>query len=459
MLTGLLASRIERIGVTRLPDEVVAKAQVCILDVLGCGLAGAAHPAVSALRAAVDPRPPAPGQPGATVWGSGLRTSPSTAALLNGTMSHVVNADDAHKESMGHPGAVVVPAAVAVAEAVGASGAALLQAVVAGYECLLRIGLGIGIASHRARGWYSTSTLGPFGAAAAAAKLLGLDACAMTGALGHAGAQAGGLWAFSADGSLGSVVSAGRAAESGVLAALLARSGFAGPAQILEAADGGFLRAVSDQSDPDRILADRERFTILDVSLKPYPSSRTTHAAIDACLAIRARLAGRPGWIDRLSRVTIHTYPVAKRQADIAAPPTAWMASLSLQYTAAVALLEGAVGLEHFAPPHLESAAIRAVMDKVAVVVDPDLAAAFPGRWSCRVEVVGADGLDETEGVDSARGDPRNPMSAAEVRDKFRRLTDGVVGRAAGERICAYVDRLEEARNVADLAAMLRPPA
>jgi 2-methylcitrate dehydratase PrpD len=457
MLTRLLASRVERIGTTRLPAEVVATAKACVLDVIGCGLAGAAHPAVASLRAAADPRPAPRGHPGASVWGSRLRTGTATAALLNGTMSHVVNADDAHKESMGHPGTVVVPAALAVGETLGASGAALLGAVVAGYECLLRIGLGIGIASHRDRGWYSTSTLGPFGAAAAAAKLLGFDSGGMAAALGHAGAQAAGLWAFSADGSLGSVVSAGRAAESGVLAALLVRSGLAGPTQILEAADGGFLRAMSGESDPERILADRERFMIMDVSLKPYPSSRTTHAAIDACLAIRARLAGRPGWLERLSRVTIHTYAVAKRQADIPAPPTAWMASLSLQYTAAVALLEGAVGLEHFTPRHLESAAIRALMDKVSVVVDEDLSAAFPGRWSCRVEVIGTDGTHESEGIDSAHGDPRNPMSAAAVRQKFHALTDGVLGRAAGERICAYVDRLEQERDVAELAALLRP--
>lgn len=458
MLTGLLASRVERIGATRLPAEVVAKAKLCVLDAIGCGLAGAAHPAVGSLRAAVDPRPAARGNPGASVWGTRLRTGASTAALLNGTMSHVVNADDAHKESMGHPGTVVVPAALAVGEMLGAPGAALLEAVVAGYECLLRIGLGIGIASHRARGWYSTSTLGPFGAAAAAAKLLGLDAGGVAGALGHAGAQAAGLWAFSADGSLGSVVSAGRAAESGVLAALLVRSGFAGPTQILEAADGGFLRAMSDESDPERILADRgARFMIMDVSLKPYPSSRTTHAAIDACLAIRARLAGRPGWLERLSQVTIHTYAVAKRQADIAAPTTGWMASLSLPYTTAVALLEGAVGLEHFTLRYLESAAIRALMDKVSIVVDEGLSAAFPGKWSCRVEVTGADGTRESEWIESARGDPRNPMSVAEVRQKFHALTEGVLGRAAGERICAYVDRLEEERDVAELAALLRP--
>ena len=140
---------------------------------------------------------------------------------------------------------------------------------------------------------------------------------------------------------------------------------------------------------------------------------------------------------EQVQRIITEATAGGEITADIAAPPTAWMASLSLQYTAAVALLEGAVGLEHFAPPHLESAAIRTVMEKVSVVVDPDLAAAFPGRWSCRVEIVGDDGIHETERVDSARGDPRNPMSATEVRLKFHTLDDRVLGRAAAERICA----------------------
>lgn len=456
MPTAALASRVDGITFARLPAEVVAKAKLCVLDTIGCGLAGAAHPAVTALHTAVDPRPTARGSRGVSVWGTGLRTGAATAALLNGTMSHVVNADDAHKESMGHPGTVVVPAALAVGEMRAVPGTALLEAVVAGYECLLRVGLGIGIGSHRDRGWYSTSTLGPFGAAAAAARLLGLDASGIAGALGHAGAQAAGLWAFSADGSLGSVVSAGRAAESGVLAALLVGSGFPGPTKILEAADGGFLRAMSDASDPGPIVAERGgRFMIMDVSLKPYPSSRTTHAAIDACLAIRARLA-RPGWLERVSRITIHTYAVAKRQADITAPTTDWMASLSLPYTAAVALVEGTVGLQHFTRPYRESRDIQVVMGKVSVVVDEDLSAAFPGKWSCRVEVTGPDGLRDVEPIESARGDPRNPMSADEVRRKFQTLTETVLGRATGERICAYVDGLEGEADVTALAALLR---
>jgi 2-methylcitrate dehydratase PrpD len=126
---------------------------------------------------------------------------------------------------------------------------------------------------------------------------------------------------------------------------------------------------MSDASDPDRILADLGRhFMILDVSLKPYPSSRTTHAAIDACLAIRARRAGSPGWLERVSKIVVRTYAVAKRQADIPEPATEWMASLSIPYTAAVALVEGAVGTEHFAPRYLESPGICAVMRKIEVV-------------------------------------------------------------------------------------------
>jgi 2-methylcitrate dehydratase PrpD len=457
MLTRSLASHVERITLADLPPAVVAKAKICLLDAIGCGLAGSSHPAVGQLRRALDPRPVQRSGLGASVWGAGLRTSTPTAALLNGTMTHVVNADDAHKQSMGHPATVVVPAALAVGEMVHASGAALLEAVVAGYECLLRVGVGIGIASHRAQGWYSTSTLGPFGAAAAAARLLGLRGDDLVGAIGHGGAQAAGLWAFSADGTLGSVVSAGRAAECGVLGALLVRNGFPGPSQILEAQDGGLLRAMSDQSAPDLIVADRDgQFMIMDVSLKPYPTSRTTHAPIDACLAIRARLAGRTGWRDRLGRVTVRTYAVAKRQADIAAPTTAWMASLSIQYTVALALVEGAVGTQHFTPEYLEAPQLRAIMDKVVVVVDERLSAAFPGKWSCQVEVDGDDGIHESEWVESARGDPRNPMSAAEVRDKFHALTAGMIARTTGERICAYIESLEREPDVSSLAALLR---
>ena len=318
MLTQALAAHVERIDFDRLPPEVVTKAKTCILDALGCGLAGSSHSAVLQLRRALSPPPVTKSDAGASVWGAGLRTSTPTAALLNGTMTHVVNADDAHKQSMGHPATVVVPAALAVAETVHASGAALIASVVAGYECLLRVGLGIGIQSHRGRGWYSTSSLGPFGAAVAAARLLELRGADLVGAIGHAGAQASGLWAFSADGSLGSIVSAGRAAEAGVLGALLVKNGFPGPSQILEADDGGLLRAMSDQSAPELIVADHGgQFMIMDVSLKPYPTSRTTHAPTDACLTLRARLAGQPGWLERVSRVIVRTYAVAKRQADI----------------------------------------------------------------------------------------------------------------------------------------------
>src|SRR5262249_45763823 len=142
---------------------------------------------------------------------------------------------------------------------------------------------------------------------------------------------------------------------------------------------------------------------------KPYPSSRTTHAAIDACLAIRARLTPRSGWRHRLSRIVVRTYAVAKRQADIPDPATEWMASLSIPYCAAVALVEGAVGVDHFTRQYLDSPAIRAVMRRVEIVVDEEISAAFPAKWSCRVEAIFDDGTREVESVESARGDPRNP--------------------------------------------------
>ena len=457
LLTAPLAAHVDQIALERLPPEVIEKAKLCVLDALGCALAGAGHGAIRSLLDATRPQAMELGATGASVWRAGLKTGAPTAALVNASMTHVVNADDAHKESMGHPGAVVIPAALVVGEMLAAPGAAVLEAVVAGYECLLRVGIGVGVASHRDRGWYATSSLGPFGAAAAAAKLMKLGSDGTAGAIGHAGAQASGLWSFTADGSLANIVYVGRAAESGVLAALLVRSGMPGPSRVLEAEDGGFLRAMSDASDPDRILADLGRhFAILDVSLKPYPSSRTTHAAIDACLAIRARLARTHGWLASVSRIVVRTYMVAKRQADIPEPSTEWMASLSIQYGAAVALVEGAIGVEHFTRQYFESPKIRAVMRKVEVVVDERITAAFPGKWSCRVEVIGADGTREGEWVESARGDPRNPMTPDEVRGKFHTLTGGVLDRAVGDRICDYVDSFERQADVSELGSLLR---
>jgi len=276
-LTRALAAHVDGITLSRLSADVVAKAKLCVFDTLGCALGGVSHAAIGSLMEAVQPALVDDPSASASVWAMGFRTGVSTAALLNASMAHVVNADDAHKESMGHPGTVVIPTALVVAEMLRSSGAALLEAVVAGYEALLRVGLGIGIASHRERGWYSTSTLGPFGAAAAAAKLMRLGPGGIAGAMGHAGAQASGLWAFTADGSLGNIVYPGRAAESGVLGALLVRSGLPGPARVLEADDGGFLRAMSDRNATESILTDLGRPPlIMDVSLKPYPTSRTT---------------------------------------------------------------------------------------------------------------------------------------------------------------------------------------
>jgi 2-methylcitrate dehydratase PrpD len=451
-----LAAHVAAITLDRLPAEVVAKAKLCVLDTLGCALAGVAHPVIVSLVEALRPAVVDDGT-GASLWGRGRGTGAPQAALVNGSAAHVVNADDAHKESMGHPACVVIPAALVTGEIANASGAAVLEAVVAGYEALLRIGVGVGVASHRDRGWYATSTLGPFGAAVAAARLLGLGVDGVAGAMGHAGAQASGLWSFTADGSLANVVYPGRAAELGVLAALLVRSGLPGPTRVLEAVDGGFLRAMSDAPAAERIVADSGgRFAIIDVSLKPYPCSRTTHAPIDACLAIRARMGGAPGWIKRLSRVTVRTYAVAKRQADIPDPQTEWMSTLSINYTAAVALVEGAVGVEHFTRRYLDAPEIRAVMRRVEIVVDPDIAARFPTAWSCRVEAETHDGGREVETVLSARGDPKNPMTETEVRDKFARLTQDVVERETAERICEAIDGLERLPSVATLAALLR---
>ena len=241
----------------------------------------------------------------AHVWGEAtpsLRTA--DAALVNGTASHAFELDDYHNAKL-HPGAVVMPAAIAVAEKLDASGADLVTAIAAGYEVMIRSSLALNPSAARLRGWHLTGVCGPFGAAAACASLLKLNTEQTAWALGLAGTQGAGLWAFNADGTMSKRLHAGKAAHSGVLAAELAQLGFTGPTQIYEFEDGGVLKAFSDASDPAPLTQDLGAVYHLDkTSIKPYSCCGSTHSYIDAALALRKKL-GTP-WDAEAARARRH---------------------------------------------------------------------------------------------------------------------------------------------------------
>ncbi len=392
--------------------EAIAIARDYVTDWLGSALAGhTTEPGKMLLDyAAAQPV-------GAChVIGRELCVSAETAALVNGGLSHIVEMDDLDRASVTHPGCVVIPAALAVAEQIGASGYDLLSAVIVGYELVCRIGAAVG--SRHYYYFHNTATCGVFGAAAAAGWLLGLSAEQLVWALGNAGTMAAGLWQFNADGAMSKHLHAGRAAANGVLAATLAATGFTGAREILEG-KRGFFAATAPDADPDVVCAGlgSDELRIANVSIKPHASCRHTHPAIDAALAMR-------GSIDVASVAAIHieTYQAALDLCDNPDPCTAYAAKFSLHYCVAAALVRGAVGLAAFSAETLFDPTIRALLPRITLVLDTALDAAYPQQWSSRIRVVTNNGVEFEQTVHFPLGDPDNRLNSAELHAKFRQL-------------------------------------
>ena len=258
-------------------------------------------------------------------------------AFLLGSLAHILEMDDLHCASVTHPGCVVVPVALALHGRF--SSAAMLDAVLTGYEAVTRIGMAVGPAHYRI--WHSTATCGPFGAAMAAASLLGLDDSRTVHALGNAGTQSSGLWQFVETGAMSKHLHAGRAAEAGVTAAELAALGFTGPPAILEGARGMFAGSCPD-ADPGAVIRDPQApWQLHATSIKPWPSCKHTHPAIDAAIELHGRLGEAVP-----QAVEVETYRAAIEVCDRPSPDSEYAAKFSLQHCVATALSEGCIGFE-----------------------------------------------------------------------------------------------------------------
>ena len=337
--TRELAAWVSRLRYADLPARTRKTVRLALLDTLGCGVYGYVTPWARTLLKWAQA---GAGKAEATVWGESTPSlRAADAALVNGVASHAFELDDYHNAKL-HAGAVVIPAAVAMAEKVAANGERLVTAIAAGYEVMIRSSLALNPSAARLRGWHITGICGPFGAAAAGASLLGLNDEQTAWALGLAGTQGAGTWAFNADGTMSKRLHAGKAAHSGVMAAELAARGFTGPTQIYEYEDGGVLRAFSDASDPAPLTRDLGTHFHLDTtSIKPYSCCGSTHAYVDAALALRHRIGG--SW-DARRRVKIGLSKVVDVQCGFAyAPGSALNAQMSLRYVVAAALMDGQV--------------------------------------------------------------------------------------------------------------------
>jgi 2-methylcitrate dehydratase PrpD len=364
--------------------------------------------------------------------------------FLAAAHAHVTETDDLHRASVTHPGCVVISTAWEVSSHLGKGGHALLDAVLAGYEAMVRVGEALGPGHYRL--FHTTATAGVFGAAAATAHLLELDEDPWVWALGNAGTQAAGLWQFNEEGAMTKPLHAGQAAAAGLRAALLARQGFTGPERILEG-EKGLFRALCPDPEPEAVLAPASGWRLHETSLKPYPCCRHTHPAIDAALALRGRLDGEPGGRpspDRIARIRVGTYPAALDVTDRPLPRSPQEARFSLQYAVVVSLLTGRPGPTTFHAPLLGDLRVRSLLERTRVAPDPALAEAYPERWGAEVELELVDGTRFRELRRAATGDPELPLEDAALDAKVSDLLGGAgVGGEACRALLANLRGLE----------------
>ena len=349
-----------------------------------------------------------------------MATSAEAAAFANGALGNVLEMDDVDKRATLHPGPSVIPAALALAEETGASGAALLDAIVVGYEATIRVGRAVGPGHYRF--WHNTGTCGPYGAAAACARLLGLDEAATADALGLAGTAAGGLWQTRHEpNSAAKQLHTAKAAQAGLQAARLAQSGLGGPRAIFEGPQGVFAAMCPGANPEDILPVPGPPWAVHETSFKPWPACRHAHAAIDAALAVRASLT-----LDAVESVQVLTYPDAITFCDRPVPETVLQAKFSLQHAVSVVLLRGEPRLADFEPEAFDAEVVRALAKKVSVGEGEPFTSAYPARYGAKLDIVLKDGRLISETAADAWGDPENPMSEADIIAKAAMLgTEG----------------------------------
>ena len=398
-----------------IPAPVLRRTEDLFLDWYASALAGKGARPVEAIEAYARTMGPASGR--AEVLISRRTTSPHFAAMVNAAASHFAEQDDVHNGSVFHPAAVVFPAALAIAQDIGASGREFLAAVVAGYEVGIRVGEFLGRSHYRI--FHTTATAGTLAAAAAAGRLLKLDATTMLHAFGSAGTQAAGLWEFLRDAADSKQLHTAHAASSGLACAYLAREGLTGARQILEGAQG-MAAGMSNDADPAR-LTDRlgQRWATAETSFKYHASCRHTHPSADALLALMQTHGLKA---DDIAAVTTHVHQGAiDVLGRVTVPATVHQAKFSMGTVLALAAEYGFAGLNEF-EAHYLAPRVAALRDRVTMQLDAEVDQAYPQRWIGKVTVTTRDGRSLSARVDEPKGDPGNTLTRAEIEDKAQRL-------------------------------------
>lgn len=433
-----------------IPADVAERAKLLILDITGVMVRArrdveSTEPMIAAIRRM------GMGDGDCAVVGDTARFAPPAAALINGTMAHSLDFDDTHAEGSLHSSAPIVPAALAAAEMAGASGKDFIAAIVAGYEVQIRLSLALGPSEHYDRGFHPTATCGVFGATVAAGKLLGLDAAAMENAFGVALSQAAGSMQFLADGAWTKRSHVGQAAQNGLMCAVLASEGFVGPLQAIEG-ERGFLHAYAPNGDVSKVMEGLgETWRTLELAVKPYPSCRYTHAAMDALAELRRDHDFDIEDIDSIEIGLPETgWKIVGHPAVDKQNPTSIVdGQFSMPFCAAVLLREGTLSWDHY-KTHLTDSETLALGRRVSTVVDPRAEAAYPQNMAGVARVRTKTDAFEAF-VEIPKGEPDNFLSRDELLEKFNDLCGPYMTSAAAGRLAAGILSLDAANHVSSV--------
>jgi 2-methylcitrate dehydratase PrpD len=414
-----LANYIVRIGSAELSTQDTEQLRRLLLDNLGVSWVGATQPWTKSL---IDWASRFAGTGQSPIVGTELKVAPSIAAIVNGTAAHGYELDDTHDASMSHPGAVVIPAALAVAAETGASHQATFSAIAAGYEAMTRIGMAAPAERVLEKGYHPTAVFGGFGSAAAAACLFGLSPGQLAQAWGHVLSLTAGSMQFSDEPSGTDVkrLHAGYAAQSGVLAAELASRSIAAPARSLDGKYGFFALFAADTYREDLLLpGPDEMLQMHQVSLKPYSCCRLFHSLIDGLREVSDSFTRQ---IDEIDRIFVRGPGVIFEQHMLRRPTSVMAAQYSLPYVVGATLAYGPHRFDAYHVSKLEDPSILKVADKVEGSRDPEIEAHYPAQMGTSIELRFLDGSTRSAKVMNSRGTVRNPLSNDDIYAKASAL-------------------------------------
>ncbi len=438
-----------------LPEETIAMVKNYMIDVTGCMVAGSKEPQALALMEVINP---GGCNPESSVFAQGVKTSTMNAALLNGTMGHIFDFDDDHREGTMHPTVVIFPAVFALGEKLNSSGKELMRALVLGLEVMIRVGESF-LGKSYYQGFHPTGTCGVFGAAAGCATLLGLDARQTTYALGLAGSFTSGTQEWSTEGSWQKPLQAGHPAMFGVMCALLAAKDFIGARTVFEGPNG-FIRAHSykDIFDYSRITKTLgKKWEMLDTSIKIHACCRFSGPVADCAIDLYkqgVRAKDVKSIVAKVCDFSIRTLCIPHESKY--RPVTHVDAQFSLPYAIAVAICKNSTGPNEFKEDVLDDPEVIGLVNKITYELDPEAEAVYPTAYPSTVIATMNDGRQFTAHVDYPKGDPENPVTHEEIINKFNVLTEKYFDKEKQSLIVKTLMDFEAVNNIAETGDLLR---